>query len=282
MSYLEYENEDSEAFVETFDEAPLWSAAFGLLMLKYLELKPNLTILDIGSGTGFPLMELAARCGSSCHLYGLDPWINANNRAKKKVRNYGLQNVEIVEGIAEAIPFADNSFDLITSNLGFNNVSDKNAVIKECNRVLKPNGKLALTTNTQGHWKEFYKVFENVLLECGQADIIQKLQLEQKQRGSKCTIESLLATNGFTEFTVHEEIWEMRFLDGSSFLNHYFVKLGWMESWKKILPDSLLKNAFQTLEERLNTEAVTNNGLIFTTPMLYIQGRKTRIVSNGH
>ena len=72
-TYLDYTFEDTPAFVETFDEVPLWSASFGLLLLKHLELKPNLTVIDIGSGAGFPLMELAGRLGKSCTLYGLDP-----------------------------------------------------------------------------------------------------------------------------------------------------------------------------------------------------------------
>ena len=121
--YLKYKFNDSENFVNTFDELPLWSAPFGLLMLKHLELKPNLKVVDIGSGAGFPLLELASRLGNTCKLYGIDPWHNANNRAKEKIRNYGLTNVEIIECNAEQIPFEDNSIDLVVSNLGMNNFS---------------------------------------------------------------------------------------------------------------------------------------------------------------
>ena len=59
--YLKYKFQDTPEFVNTFDELPLWSASFGLLLLKHLELKPNLKVIDIGSGAGFPLLELAAR-----------------------------------------------------------------------------------------------------------------------------------------------------------------------------------------------------------------------------
>ncbi len=82
-------------------------------MLKHLELKPNLKVIDIGSGTGFPLLELASRLGNSCQLYGIDPWHNANNRVKEKIRNYELSNVAIIECSAEKILFEDNSIDLI-------------------------------------------------------------------------------------------------------------------------------------------------------------------------
>lgn len=274
MKYVDYQFDDTEAFVETFDEAPLWSAAFGLLLLKHLELKPDLMILDIGSGTGFPLLEIAARCGPSCKIYGIDPWVNANNRANKKIRNYGLSNVEIIEGYAEEMPFAENYFDLITSNLGINNFSHLAAVIKESYRVLKPAGKIALTTNTNGHWKGFYRIFKEVLFKTGNNDIIPKLKDEQKHRSNLSAISNLLTTNGFQINSSHKETLEMKFVDGIAFLNHYFIKLGWLQAWKGLLPDKKVHNVFQLLEDTLNKEAIRNNGLCFETPMLFIQADK--------
>lgn len=88
--YLSYTFEDDEAFVSTFDELPLWSASFGLLLFKHLKLKANQVVLDIGSGASFPLTKLAERLGNSCKIYGLDPWKNANQRARQKINNYGL------------------------------------------------------------------------------------------------------------------------------------------------------------------------------------------------
>lgn len=73
IEYLSYKFDDNQEFIDCFDELPLWSAPFGLLLLKHLELKPNLTVIDLGSGSGFPLIELAERLGKSCKLFGLDP-----------------------------------------------------------------------------------------------------------------------------------------------------------------------------------------------------------------
>jgi ubiquinone/menaquinone biosynthesis C-methylase UbiE len=136
--YLNYKFEDNENFINTFDEAPLWSTSFGLLLLKHLDLKPNLKVLDIGTGAGFPLMELAERMGSSCKLYGIDPWLNAARRARQKIENYGLSNVELIESSAENLPFEKDSIDLIVSNLGINNFDNPKVVFNECHRVLKP------------------------------------------------------------------------------------------------------------------------------------------------
>jgi precorrin-6B methylase 2 len=54
--------------VSAYDELPLWSAMFGLLMLRHLELRRDMRVPDVGCGTGFPLLELAQRLGPTCHV----------------------------------------------------------------------------------------------------------------------------------------------------------------------------------------------------------------------
>lgn len=272
--YLSYKFTDNETFINTFDEAPLWSAAFGLLLLKHLELKKDISVIDIGSGAGFPLMELAGRLGASCKLYGLDPWKNANTRARQKIINYQYSNVEIIETSAEKIPFDDNSIDLIVSNLGINNFEKPEIVFKECERVLKPKCKLALTTNLNGHWKQFYNVFESTLKQLQKNDLLANLYANQEHRGSVESISKLFSDNGFKVCRHFEENFEMKFADGSAFLNHHFVKIGWLDSWKALLPIEDHEQMFKSMEENLNAFSKTNNGLILTVPMAYFEGEK--------
>ncbi len=274
--YLDYKFEDTPAFVDTFDEAPLWSAAFGLLLFKHLELKPDLAVLDIGSGAGFPLLELAGRLGNSCRLYGLDPWENANQRARQKIKNYGLRNVEILTGSAQQIPFEDHSLDLIVSNLGINNFEQPALVFQECYRVLKPGGKLVLTTNLEGHWQEFYDIFALTLRQLGKVTILEKLRLHQEHRGTIDSLTALFTDCGFTMHRHYKENFDMQFLDGSAFLNHYFVKLGWLASWKELLPPAETAAIFTALEQNLNAHSQQSGGLRLTVPMAYLEGGKTK------
>jgi arsenite methyltransferase len=272
--YLSYSFDDNEEFINTFDELPLWSASFGLLLLKHIELKPNLTVIDLGSGAGFPLMELAARLGNSCKLYGIDPWKNAQARAKQKIKNYGLTNVELIESSAAEIPFENNSVDLIVSNLGINNFEDPATVFKESNRVLKPNGKLALTTNLFGHWKEFYAIFETTLRQLNKPGLITALKKDEEHRGTVESVSKLFTTSGFKVTRHFEESFEMKFLDGSAFLNHYFIKLGWLTMWIKLFPKEELPELFSALEQNLNSHAERSGGLTLTVPMAFIEGEK--------
>lgn len=272
--YLDYTFTDSPAFVDTFDEMPLWSAAFGLLMLRHLELKRDMHVLDIGSGTGFPLVELASRLGDSCKCYGLDPWTNANERARKKINNYGLENVTIIEGGGENIPLQDNSLDLVVSNLGINNFPNRDKVFAECNRVLKPGGRLVITTNLNGHWSLFYEMFRQALQQLNKTEFIRALNENEEHRGTMDSISALFTNNGFKVSKHFLDQTEMRFVDGSAFLNHYFVKLGWLSDWKSLIPADEQKAVFTQLEENMNRYATENGGLNLLVPMAYIEGRK--------
>lgn len=272
--YLSYQFNDNKEFINTFDEVPLWSASFGLLLLKHLELQKHITVLDIGAGAGFPLMELAGRLGSTCKLIGIDPWTNANQRTRQKIKNYGYSNVEIIEQSAEHLPFENNSVDLIVSNLGINNFNQPQQVFNECQRVLKPGGKLALTTNLNGHWKEFYAIFEATLIQLDLLHLVETLTLHQEHRGTKESISNMILESGLKPTRAITDSFEMKFADGSAFLNHHFVKLGWLSSWKELLPEDRLIEFFSLLEQNLNTHSATHHGLNLTVPMAFIEAEK--------
>jgi len=273
-NYLDYRFVDDENFISTFDEAPLWSAAFGLLLLKYLELKLDNVVLDIGSGAGFPLLELAARLGNSSKLYGVDPWKNANRRARQKIKNYELNNVEILECGAEQIQLDDDSVDLVVSNLGINNFSDPTSVFRECFRLLKKNGRIALTTNLFGHWREFYELFYSSLEKSNNHDLIPVLKNDEHHRGTIESIKRMFVVGGFRVVKVFEDELVMQFADGTSFLNHHFVKVGWLTTWTGLFPGEKLHEIFSNLEKDLNKYAAVNKGIRLSVPMAYIEGVK--------
>ena len=91
-------------------------------MLDTVRYKRKIRALDIGFGLGFPLIELAMRLGSSSRIYGIDPWHAGMERARWKKEIMNVQNVELIRGLAEDMPFEDSFFDLLVSNNGINNV----------------------------------------------------------------------------------------------------------------------------------------------------------------
>src|SRR5438445_5867160 len=137
----------SPAVLTAYDELPLWSAMFGLLLLEEVPLTNMKNVLDVGCGTGFPLIELAERLGVRSHVHGIDPWSGALARAAEKIAARQTPNVSLHEGSANALPFPDSTFDLLVSNLGVNNFDDRGGAMRECRRVARPGAVLALTTN---------------------------------------------------------------------------------------------------------------------------------------
>src|SRR5262249_10194153 len=124
--------------VSAIDEASLWAARFGLFMLEEIELQNGRNVLDLGCGSGFPLFELAHVHGRSCRFVGLDIWPQAIARARQKLRVHGLKNVALVLADGSRVPLADQSFDLIASNLGLNNFADPPALPAPCAPAFPP------------------------------------------------------------------------------------------------------------------------------------------------
>src|SRR5512138_3082081 len=96
-----------------YDDLPLWSAPFGLKLLQRIRFRPQMNILDIGSGAGFPLIEIAERAGTSSHSFGVDPSADAEKNIPEKIRLKEIPNVRVTRAEAENLPFPDQFFDLI-------------------------------------------------------------------------------------------------------------------------------------------------------------------------
>ena len=117
--------------VSSYDEAWLWSARFGLMLLDRVQLRAGMRVLDVGCGTGFPLFALGAALGPSSTVIGVDQWANALRRANVKRDAYGMTQAHLVRADAVRLPFSDASFDLVTSNLGVNNFDDAPAAMNK-------------------------------------------------------------------------------------------------------------------------------------------------------
>lgn len=256
----------SPDFVDAYDELPLWSATFGLLLFEHLPLCPNTIALDVGYGSGFPLLELAQRLGPGSVVHGLDPWMTAVFRAARKRRQWRVANAHLHIGDAAKMPFLDQSFDLIVSNLGLNNFADARASVAECRRVLRPSGVIALTSNLVGHMRELYEVFESVLVDEGLRDVVPALHAHIEHRATVDKMRTLLGDAGFTVTKIVEDSVPMRFASGSALLHHDFIDFGFAPAWRELVPEEDRERVFAALEQRLPSP------LTLTIPRAYVEG----------
>ena len=261
--------------VSVLDDLALWSAPFGLRLLEVVRLRRGLQVLDVGTGCGFPSMELSQRLGPSSRVFALDPWRAALSRARTKRRVWRIPHLHIVAGRAEAMPFGRARFDLLVSNNGTNNVDDELRAYAELARVAKPGAQMVLTMNLPGTMIEFYSTLEHVMEERGLFAAAARLQAHiHEKRKPLDHLERVLTAAGFDLVAVHEDVFMLRFLDGTTMLQHFLIRLAFLESWVDLLDGENVAAVFDRVETELNVRAGREGELGLSVPWVCLDCRR--------
>lgn len=284
QSYLNhtFSTEDFD-LVSVIDELPLWSAPFGLDLLDMVKLKPNIVALDVSCGLGFPLIELANRLGNSSKVFGIDPWKKATERVNLKIKTLDIKNVEVLNGVAEELPFDNNYFDMIVSNNGVNNLNSMKLALSECHRVIKSGAQFVITFNLKDTMIEFYNIFFDILRTNRLFSEIEKMKSQiYLKRKPLSEVESILKESGFTIRNIKYNKFNISFLDGTTMFNHSLIKYWFLDGWKKILKSGDLVWIFEQIENRINAIAKKKGEFCLTIPYITIDSIKECVTLNSN
>lgn len=267
-------NWQNKEIVNIYDEVNLWTAPFGRLLLENLPMKKDIKIVDLGFGTGFPLIELSQRFGENSKIYGIDIWKEGIERTKEKIRLLELKNIQLLEQSAAKINIGDLEIDLITSNLGVNNFEDREKVYSEIFRILKVGGKLCITTNPIGTFKELFKLFEEVIEELGLEDEKHLLLDYIANRNTEEQIIEEFKSVNLRLVKKKTDTTNMRFITSNSLLNHSLIRIGFREGWNKIIRIEKREIFYRNLCSKLDVEIEENGVFKMTIPLLYLEFKK--------
>ena len=123
--------------VALYDELPLWSALAGQLLLEHVTLASRRSVLDLGCGTGFPLLELAERLGRGAHVVGLDAWAGALARARSKIDRWCVPNASIARGNGAAMPFEAHRATVPSLGARLEAAGFRVTLVRECQAVMR-------------------------------------------------------------------------------------------------------------------------------------------------
>jgi ubiquinone/menaquinone biosynthesis C-methylase UbiE len=258
---------DDTELASAVDELPLWSAPFGLALLEEVPLDPAATVLDVGCGTGFPLLELAHRLGPRARLVGLDPWAAALGRAQAKRGTQDAANVLLVRGVAERLPLRAGAFSLVVSNNGLNNVQDLRQALRECARVTRSGGLLVFTMNLPETMRAFYDVLEEALAARGLDGA--RRAVDAHIRAKRPPVEDVEAAVGEAGFAIERRRlarFALRFASAEALFSHWLIRIGFLEAWRETVPPARRDAVFADVARGLDAAIPPREGLRLDVP----------------
>lgn len=269
---FDFEDDDT---VSDLDELPLWSAPFGLRLLDTVRLSGVSTALDVGFGTGFPLLELAMRLGPSAAVHGLDPSPAAHRRTRFKLHRFGVGNVSLHRGVAEAMPFGDAVFDGVVSNNGYNNVSDRDLSFRETARVCRAGAQLVFTMNLEGSFRELHDELHAVLEAEGLPTAASALRsfISARRPPLGDVLRSARAA-GFAVERVEHRAFDFRFADTAALDGHAFFRRFQLPYLRELVPGDRQPAVFDELWRRLDAAAKLLGELRLSVPFVTVTARR--------
>lgn len=239
---------------------PLWTRHFERLLLRRpLQLPEKAMVLDVLCGTGEAGLVVLRRSGPGVRLVAIDPSSAMLEVAREQAAAQGLnagsrgQRVFFRSEPAEPrLPFTDDVYDLVLSNLGLWVAPDPRALLGEMVRVARPGGEVRATLPLSGTFTEVYALLEGVLAQRGDQAALERVALLRAQLPSASEARSWLVEAGVAEPRVVTEEFTLLFAGGVDLLLSPVIEYGPLLAWKHLVAPESVAPVFSALRDAVD------------------------------
>lgn len=216
--------------------------------------KQGKTLL-IGCGLGSTTQQILAKMDQESRLIVIESHEALIERAREKVNADEVNRHVFFRAISpnDPLPFADDSFDTILANVSLSEVTTDGALLVDYRRVLKPGGQLRLATLTEGAWREFLDIYQDVLLRLHNQAMIDALSAYMRSFPNPELLTAELETLGFQGVTSDIMRWELLFRSAREFFYSQVIEFGPLPRWKAIAgKGSAMQDVMFALKEAID------------------------------
>ena len=236
------------------DISPVWTQPFGQLLLAQiasLGLK-KATVLDVMCHAGYPGLEILRRCPEA-RLVAIDPSAALIDLARQKAGTLtGRRAFFRTEAAEPNLPFGQEAFELVISNLGLHDAAQPRLLLRELARVAKPGAPVLATLPLRGSFSEFYALLQSLVE--GRPREASRLQAHLASWPDAATLHDWAAEAGLTDIVVEVQPFSILLAGGADLFFAPVIEYGPLSAWKAVLGDRgpEMQAAFNELRARID------------------------------
>lgn len=214
---------------------PIWSERFGRMLLRGLEVPPKAMVLDIGSGTGYPALQVIELMDDQSRLIALEGVGALLDQARKKAGDLSGKRIYFrTETPSASLGFADEVYDLVISNLGLLEVEDPQRGLQEFARVTKTDGRVIVTLPLAGTFGEFYDVYREVLIKNDLNEVLGRLEQHIARTPEPEDAARWMENAGLKDVEIEVSRFNLLFRSSREFFFSPVIEYGPLAAWKEV------------------------------------------------